>query len=173
MIIIDMQNDFLHPDGGFGRRAQRQPKYQAGMSLLAQTVPMVKRLLDGFRRAGRPVVHVIMAHQPDYADAQWPHWRHGLTAEGREFLIEGSWGARIIDELTPQRGEYVVVKKGYGGFANPALNTILRSRDVTNLCRCRSEHGDLRVNDSARRRRKQLSHGSCRGRGRGAMAGDA
>ena len=131
LIIVDMQNDFLHPDGRFGQLARQRPERRAGMSLLTETIPMVKRLLDGFRDAGRPVVHVIMTHQPDYADAQWPHWRTELTADGREFLVEGSWGARIIDELTPQRGEYVVAKKGYGGFANPALNTILRSRGVT------------------------------------------
>jgi hypothetical protein len=57
LIIVDMQNDFLHPDGAFGQRARRQPERLAGMSLLAATIPMVKRLLDGFRDARRPVVH--------------------------------------------------------------------------------------------------------------------
>jgi ureidoacrylate peracid hydrolase len=131
LIIVDMQNDFLHPDGGFGQRARERPERRAGMSLLAETIPMVRRLLQSFRKAGRPVVHVITTFQPDYADAQLPHWRTGLTGDGSEFLVEGRWGARIIDELAPQRGEYVVAKKSYGGFANPALNTILRFRDVT------------------------------------------
>jgi hypothetical protein len=102
------------------------------MSLLAATIPMVRRLLDGFRNTRLPIVHVVTTHQPDYADAQWPHWRsHGLTSDGQALLLEGSWGAQIVDELTPRRGEYVVAKKGYGGFANPALNTILRFRGVT------------------------------------------
>jgi nicotinamidase-related amidase len=131
LIIVDMQNDFLHPDGGFGQRARQRPERRAGMLLLAETVPMVRHLLDGFRQAGRPVVHVITTFQPDYADAQLPHWRTGLTGDGSEFLVEGSWGARIIDELTPQRGEYVVAKKSYGGFANPSLNTILRFLGVS------------------------------------------
>jgi ureidoacrylate peracid hydrolase len=131
LIIVDMQNDFLHPDGAFGQRARREPERLAGMPLLAATIPMVKRLLDGFRDADRPVLHTITTFQPDYADAQLPHWRHGLTSDGRALLLEGSWGAQIVDELTPRRGEYVVVKKGYGGFANPALNTILRFRGVT------------------------------------------
>jgi ureidoacrylate peracid hydrolase len=131
LLIVDMQNDFLHPDGAFGQRARRQPERLAGMSLLGATIPMVERLLDSFRGAKRPVVHTITTFQPDYADAQLPHWRHGLTSDGRALLLEGSWGAQIVDELTPRRGEYVVVKKGYGGFANPTLNTILRSRAVT------------------------------------------
>jgi nicotinamidase-related amidase len=131
LIIVDMQHDFLHPDGAFGRRARRQPERLAGMSLLAATIPMVKRLLDGFRDAGRPIVHNITTFQPDYADAQLRHGRHGLTSDGQALLLEGSWGAQIVDELAPRRGEYVVAKKGYGGFANPALNTILRFRGVT------------------------------------------
>ena len=131
LIIVDMQNDFLHPDGAFGQRARRQPERLAGMSLLAATIPMVKRLLNGFRDAGRPIVHNITTFQPDYADAQLRHGRHGLTSDGRALLLEGSWGAQIVDELAARRGEYVVAKKGYGGFANPALNTILRFRGVT------------------------------------------
>src|SRR5262249_20799035 len=95
------------------------------------TIPMVKRLLDGFRNTRLPIVHIVTTHQPDYADAQWPHWRYGLTSDGQALLLEGSWGAQIVDELTPRRGEYVVAKKGYGGFANPALNTILRFHGVT------------------------------------------
>jgi nicotinamidase-related amidase len=92
---------------------------------------MVKRLLNGFRDAGRPIVHNITTFQPDYTDAQLRHGRHGLTSGGQALLLEGSWGAQIVDELAPRRGEYAVVKKGYGGFANPALNTILRFRGVT------------------------------------------
>jgi nicotinamidase-related amidase len=131
LIIVDMQNDFLHPDGAFGQRARRLPERLAGMSLLAATIPTVKRLLDGFRDAGRPIVHTITTFQPNYADAQLPHGRHGLTSDGRALLLEGSWGAQIVDELAPRRGEYVVAKKGYGGFANPTLNTILRFCGVT------------------------------------------
>ena len=40
LIIVDMQNDFLHPNGGFGQRALREPARLAGMSLLGKTIPM-------------------------------------------------------------------------------------------------------------------------------------
>jgi nicotinamidase-related amidase len=30
LIVVDMQNDFLHPDGAFGQRARRQPERLAG-----------------------------------------------------------------------------------------------------------------------------------------------
>jgi nicotinamidase-related amidase len=45
--------------------------------------------------------------------------------------VEGTWGAQIIDELKPQEGEHLVVKKGFGGFSNTPLDTILRNMGIT------------------------------------------
>ena len=131
LIIVDMQNDFVHPDGGFARCARENPERGWDMPFIMGTIPQVRRLLDAFRGAGRPVIHIITTHDPAYADAQWPHWRSGLTGENRTFLIEGSWGAQIADELKPHDGEHIVIKKGYGGFSNTPLDTIFRYLGVT------------------------------------------
>jgi ureidoacrylate peracid hydrolase len=45
--------------------------------------------------------------------------------------VEGTWGAQIIDDLKPQKGEHLVVKKGFGGFLNTPLDTVLRNKGVT------------------------------------------
>ena len=50
-----------------------------------------------------------------------------------KFIVEGTWGAQIIDELTPQKDEKLVVKKGYNGFHNTRLEAILRNLGV-NTC---------------------------------------
>lgn len=131
LIIVDMQNDFVHPDGGFARCARENPERGWDMAFLMGTIPHVRRLLNAFRSAGRPVVYIITTHDPAYADAEWPHWRSGLTGENRTFLIEGTWGAQVADELKPQDGEHIVVKKGYGGFSNTPLDTILRRLGIT------------------------------------------
>jgi ureidoacrylate peracid hydrolase len=49
----------------------------------------------------------------------------------RTHCVEGTWGAEIIDELKPSEGEHMVIKKGFGGFANTALDTILRNMGIT------------------------------------------
>jgi len=36
----------------------------------------------------------------------------------RTHCVEGTWGAQILDDLKPQEGEHLVVKKGFGGFSN-------------------------------------------------------
>ena len=43
LIIVDMQNDFLHPDGSFGRRATKHPEFNIDMPFLVGTIPHVKR----------------------------------------------------------------------------------------------------------------------------------
>jgi ureidoacrylate peracid hydrolase len=114
LLIVDMQNDFVHPQGGLARCASENPERAWDMPFLMETIPQVHRLLEAFRHAGRPVVHIVTIHDPHYVDARWPHWSSGLTGPDRSFLIEGSWGAQIVDALTPQPGEHRVIKKGYG-----------------------------------------------------------
>ena len=55
-IIVDMQNDFVHPEGGFARLALEHPEAGIDMPFLMGTIPHVKRLADAFREAGRPVL---------------------------------------------------------------------------------------------------------------------
>ena len=133
LIIVDMQNDFVHADGGFAHEAREHPEAKIDIPFLMGTIPNVARLADAFRKAGRPVVYIAHVLKPDYSDAAFPYWRatKGSTTGNRTFIVENSWGAQIIDELTPKEGEHVVVKKGFGGFANTRLDTILRNMGVT------------------------------------------
>ena len=133
LVIVDMQNDFVHADGRFGHLARERPEAKIDMPFLMSTIPHVKRLADAFRRAGRPVVYITQVLKPDYSDAAFPYWRSKTNAASgdRTFIVEGSWGAQIIDELKPEQGDHVVIKKGFGGFANTPLDTILRNLGVT------------------------------------------
>jgi ureidoacrylate peracid hydrolase len=132
LIIVDMQNDFVHPEGDFAHTAREIPEAGIDMASLIGTVQPVKRLADAFREARRPVVYVALILKQDYSDAQFPYWRLGLTPGGnRTHCAEGTWGAQIINELRPQEGESLVVKKGFGGFSNTPLDTILRNLGVT------------------------------------------
>jgi ureidoacrylate peracid hydrolase len=132
LIIVDMQNDFVHPDGGFACIAREIPEAGIDMPFIMGTIPFVKQLANAFRKAGRPVVYIAHVVKPDYSDAQFPYWRLGLSPGGnRTFIVEGTWGAQIVDDLKPQDGEHLIVKKGFGGFSNTPLDTILRNLGVT------------------------------------------
>src|SRR5579862_841649 len=133
LIIVDMQNDFVHPEGGFAHRARENPEAKIDLPFLMGTIVPVRRLADAFRRVGRPVVYIAHVLKPDYSDAQFPYWRatRGALTGNRTFITEGTWGAQVIDELKPLPGEHLVVKKGFGGFSNTPLDTILRNLGVT------------------------------------------
>ena len=47
------------------------------------------------------------------------------------FIVKGTWGAEIADEIKPAPGEKVVVKKGFNGFHRTPLDIILRNMGVT------------------------------------------
>ncbi len=134
-LIVDMQNDFLHPDGSFAHRARENPEAKIDIPFLRETVPHVKRLAEAFRAAGRPVLYIAHVMKPDYSDAAFPYWRRGRdpSSANRTHCVEGAWGSEIIDELKPQEGEHLIVKKGFGGFSNTPLDTILRNIGV-NTC---------------------------------------
>jgi nicotinamidase-related amidase len=134
LIVVDMQNDFLHPDGGFAHLAREHPEANIDMPFLRGTIAQVRKLADAFRSAGRPVVYVAHVVKPDYSDAAFPYWRIGVgpSSGNRTFIVEDTWGAQIVDELKPREGEHLVIKKGFGGFApSTPLDTILRNIGVT------------------------------------------
>ena len=46
LIIVDMQNDFVHPEGGFAHLARATPDAGIDMPFLMGTIPYVRQLAD-------------------------------------------------------------------------------------------------------------------------------
>ncbi len=94
LIIVDMQNDFVHQEGNLHVAAARD------------TVPKIKKLLDSARELGMKVAYTQDTHFP--GDPEWDIWP--------KHCERGAWGWRIIDELEPQPGERICEKNRYDGF---------------------------------------------------------
>jgi len=116
LIVIDMQRDFIEP-GGFGASLGND------VQPLQAIVPTVRRLLDGFRTAGLPVIHTRECHRPDLSDCPpakrergAPTLRIGDPGPMGRVLIAGEPGAEIVAEVAPQPGEAVIDKPGKGAF---------------------------------------------------------
>ena len=133
LVIIDMQRDFLEP-GGFGEALGNDVSY------LREIVPIVKRLLDGFRLCQLPIFHTIEGHAPDLSDCPPSKLQRGkseltigdLGPMGR-ILVLGEPGNAIIPELAPAAGEFVITKPGKGAFYRTDLETLLREQGITHL----------------------------------------
>lgn len=116
LIVIDMQRDFAEP-GGFGASLGND------VSRVTAIVPAVKRLIEGFRAAGLPVIHTMECHRPDLSDLPPakrdrgnPSIRIGDAGPMGRVLIAGEPGTAILDELAPLPGEIVIEKPGKGAF---------------------------------------------------------
>ena len=84
LITIDTQRDVL--DG--------QPLEIPGTSA---ALPAMQRLLDGFREAGRPIVHIVRLYRRDGSNADL--CRRRLIEEGTAILAPGSEGSELAPGL--------------------------------------------------------------------------
>lgn len=133
LIVIDMQRDFAEP-GGFGASLGND------VSRIQTIVPAVKRLIEGFRAAGLPVIHTMECHRPDLSDLPpakrdrgGPALRIGDRGPMGRILIAGEPGTAILGELAPLPGEIVIEKPGKGAFYGTRLDQELKRLGIRQL----------------------------------------
>lgn len=138
LIAVDLQNDFVHPEGKVGRGG-------GDMQPLLDAVTGINRLILAARRSSVPVVYVRVTHSPS-VDSPAYRARYELRgmAVDRLLCADGSWGAEFYSELEPPApGELVITKHGYDGFTVDQLSehltelgvdTVVVTGVVTELC---------------------------------------
>lgn len=123
LVLIDMVNDFIDPQGKTATRANRPLDHARSV------IPVMQELLASARTAGVPVIHVRHTTLPDHRSdsGPWLDARSRATYSVEDICLDGSWGGQIIDELKPLDAETVVKKYRYSGFAGTNLDLVLRS----------------------------------------------
>lgn len=135
LIIIDMQRDFVEPDG-FGELLGND------VSPLQSAIAPTRRVLEAAREAGMLVVHTREGHRPDLSDCPPAKLtRGGKTFIGTDgpmgrILVRGEKGHDIVPELYPIEGEPIIDKPGKGAFYQTDLNLILENHDINTLLVC-------------------------------------
>jgi ureidoacrylate peracid hydrolase len=114
LLLVDMQNDFVSPQG-------RMAQYGFDVSDVGAIVAPLSRLLAAARRAGVLVVHTRMVND---AALNAPSW-HDFWGEPT-VALPGTWGAAHVEALAPLPTEIVIEKFGYGAFFGTNLDTVLR-----------------------------------------------
>jgi ureidoacrylate peracid hydrolase len=125
LLIVDMQNDFCHPEGAQGKRGR-------DLSMVYGMIPTFAEVLKGARQIGLPVIFVRTLH---YTWTDSKTWRKRLDGykRGIEICLPGSWGSEIIDALAPLESEPVVIKHRYSAFLDTDLGLMLRSMKIDTL----------------------------------------
>lgn len=137
LLVIDMQNDFLHPEGWSASRG-------ADLSPLRAAVPHIERLTARLRRAGLPVIWVNWGVRPDHANLSTSFVERARGAHGPSYgdpapsgrgriLVRDEWGAATIAELTTDPADVLVHKHRLSSFWDNELDSILRQRGITTL----------------------------------------
>ncbi len=138
ILVIDMQNDFCHPDGWLAH---------IGVDVTPARAPIgpLQALLPALRHAGIPVIWVNWGNRPDLLNIS-AGLRHvynptgtgiglndPLPTNGAKVLAAGSWAAAVVDELEQLPQDIRVDKYRMSGFWDTALDSILRNLGKTTL----------------------------------------
>lgn len=103
LLVIDPVNDFLSPEGAAWELTK-------GTVEINEVVPNLKRLIEGARSRGVPVLFGPMAYtEEDYADEKWQK-RSGINRVmfERKMFLAGSWGADFHPDLKPGAADIVL-----------------------------------------------------------------
>ena len=123
ILIVDMLNDFCKEGGCMVLKEG------------AEIYENLAHLIEEGRQHQRPIIYINDCHRAGKYDKEFdkraPH------------CIDGTWGARVIDELAPGEEDYCIKKRRFSGFFQTDLDLVLRELGVksvvvtgvvTNIC---------------------------------------
>ncbi|MFA6447999.1 MAG: isochorismatase family cysteine hydrolase [bacterium] len=115
LIVIDMLNDFVSPDGAL----------YVG-DTVKHIIPEIQKKISKYRADADPVIYLCDSHAED--DKEFEMFPPHCIANGK--------GAEIYKDLRPNAGETIVYKTRFSGFFNTNLDAILKEKnlDAIELC---------------------------------------
>ena len=127
LVLIEFQNEFTSP-GGVLHDAVAEVMDSTGM--LGNTTALV----DKARKAGVTIMHAPITFAPGYGElTRHPYGILKGVVDGNAF-VKGTWGAAIVDDLTPAAGDILIEgKRGLDTFASTNLDFILRSKGIDTI----------------------------------------
>lgn len=121
LIIVDLQNDFCHPEGAWAK--------VTGHAVPAVAVQKIEELASAARQQAIPVLFLrtltnSWTQSPSLRE-RWEEW--GLAG----LCVEGTWGAEFYRPL--QETDRVITKYRPSGFMEADLTPVLRAKGIRTL----------------------------------------
>lgn len=122
LILIDLQNDFLSPEGWYAKSG-------VDISHMRKVIEPTQRLIAAAREADVPVIWTLHGSRDETM---------GRFANLRPFLKEGglrvgTWGFEASDEVDLREEDYIVHKQRLSGFYCTDLEVVLNAIDAQSL----------------------------------------
>jgi len=122
LIVVDVQNDFCHPEGACAQRGH-------DVSSVEGMIVQLRRLIQGAREHQVPIIFIQTFHEQATDSAAWASRSGGAS---NNVCRVGTWGAEFY-EVVPQSGDIIVNKHRYSAFINTRLDSVLRTLKAENL----------------------------------------
>lgn len=126
LLIVDLQNDFLHPQGAYARGGQANADIAALPGRLAP-------LAGALRAAGGLVVSTHFTLVPGRGGEPMisPHLKALRPFLRKGDFAPGAWGHALVEELAPS--DIQIEKIAYSAFYMTRLEWVLRKAGITRL----------------------------------------
>lgn len=129
LLIVDLQNDFLHPEGAYGRAG-------CTSDAIAALPARVKLVADALRAAGGFVISTQFTLVPGRGGVPLiaEHLKTLRPFLGQGDFLPGAFGHRLVDALQP--ADFVVEKVAYSAFYQTRMEYVLKAAGIDRLLIC-------------------------------------
>jgi nicotinamidase-related amidase len=126
LLLCDLQNDFIHPEGAYGRAG-------LGNAEIAAVPPRLAPLVSAVRKAGGWIVSTHFTLVPGRGGAPFisPHLRRLRPFLTKGDFAPGGWGHALVDELAPS--DMAVEKVAFSAFYMSRLDWVLARAGIRRL----------------------------------------
>lgn len=129
LLVIDLQNAFVHPQGTLGVSGLDTDRLRA-------IVPGLKGMVERFQAAGVPVIWTVQEHLAVDASRARKRLASHTSRRKRVSALEQTWDAEIVDELKPLAAKnptHVIRKHRFGAFYETRLDMLLKMLGTRSL----------------------------------------
>ncbi len=126
LLIVDLQNDFLHPKGAYARGGAVLPD-------AANLVPNMRLVTEAMRARGGVIISTQFTLVPGRGGEPLisPHLKQLRPFLAKGDFQPGAWGHGLVDELAP--ADFVIEKVAYSAFYMSRLEFVLRKLGIESL----------------------------------------
>lgn len=126
LLTIDLQNDFLHPEGAYGRAGQSAPAIAALPDRIAPLVAALRARGGTYLSA-----QFTLVPGPGGAPLISPHLQALRPFLGPGDFAPGGFGHNLVERLAP--ADFTVEKVAYSAFYQTRLEYIMRALGLERL----------------------------------------